>query len=405
MNVVTALAVALAIAFAIAAAVYRDRAARSGELLHRLATELDTTTDALFTKLEQLARDLESAHAERALFNAILDDMPAGVILVRRDHKISYMNRAARRLVLVEPYDARTAPLGSIKLTMELSDFITKTLEDESPETREFELELGAPAGRTVLVRIRPITEPRSDHAAVVLLEDLTEVRRYERLKRSLVSDFSHELRTPLSTVRTTLEALVEFGGLEEPERARSYLRRALEQVENMAGLVDRMLQLARLEAEPEKVLVRGEFRLGDLVRRVVSELAVRSEARRVAIELRIDRDGTLYADERLLGLAVANLLDNAIKYSPEGSSVMVEATVDDHRARVSVADRGPGIDPDDLPQLFRRFFRGERHRGQGGYGLGLSLVKHIVTAHSGTVTGENLPSGGARFTIEIPRG
>jgi two-component system phosphate regulon sensor histidine kinase PhoR len=377
-------------------------------LIRRALQELgtpDAAEMALPTEVNALNKRLDQALHEKELYSSILDEMPVGVLLINKNNKITYMNRAARKIVTVDTDTARSSPLTPLKLTMEISDALSRALEQNAPEVRELDLVLDRPKKRYVVARIKAVPDEAGENVAVVVLEDRTEVRKYELLKRTLVSDFSHELRTPLTSIRSLAEALTDFGGLDQPERTRAFLRRILVHVEEMSDLIDRILQLARLESDPEQVLVLERVTARDILESALGSVSEKAREKNVILDTFAEESLSFFGDRKLLTAALVNLLDNAIKYSPSGERVECRIARDDDYVAFSVSDRGPGIAPEDLPHIFRRFYRTEKHRakGRGGYGLGLSLVKHIVSAHDGTVEVESTPHEKTTFVMRVP--
>ena len=398
----------LAVGALVALAVCGQRLASLRSLIRRALQELgmpDSAETALPVEVSALGKRLEQALHEKELYGSILDEMPVGVLLINRNNKITYMNRAARKMVTVDTDTARTSPLTPLKLTMEISDAVSRALEQNAPEIRELDLELDRPKKRYVVARIKAIPDEAGENVAVVVLEDRTEVRKYELLKRTLVSDFSHELRTPLTSIRSLAEALTDFGGLDQPERTLSFLRRILVHVEEMSELIDRILQLARLESDPEQVLVLERVTAHDILESALGSVSEKAREKNVILDATAEEALTFLGDRKLLTAALVNLLDNAIKYSPSGERVECRIEREDDSVTFSVSDRGPGIAPEDLPHIFRRFYRTEKHRskGRGGYGLGLSLVKHIVSVHDGTVDVQSMPHEKTTFAMRVP--
>jgi signal transduction histidine kinase len=224
------------------------------------------------------------------------------------------------------------------------------------------------------------------------------------RLRADFVSTVSHEFRSPLTGIRQLGEMLLE-GRVADPGKQRSYFRMIVEESDRLARLVENILDFSRMEAG------RKEYRFETLAPSPwLRELAVDFEAeiamKGAAVEADIP-DGLplISADKEALGLAVRNLLDNAVKYSPGKKTVRIDAAASEDEVRISVRDRGVGISEQDRKRIFDRFFRadGEISKRVKGAGLGLSLVKHIVTAHRGTVACESVPGEGSTFTIRIP--
>jgi two-component system phosphate regulon sensor histidine kinase PhoR len=241
---------------------------------------------------------------------------------------------------------------------------------------------------------------------AVLVMHDITELRRADRIRRDFVANVSHELRTPLTAVRGYVEALLDGGG--DPAESRRFLEIIGRHTLRMERLVRDLLRLARLDAGQE-VLDYEACPVESLFTGVEAELAPALEARRQTIEHRIPPDATsVTGDPAKLHDALRNLLENATNYSPEASRIVMESQRRGDRILLTVADRGPGIPEADLPRVFERFYRVDKARSRGGRdpggtGLGLAIVRHLIELHGGRVSAANGPSGGAVFTVELP--
>jgi two-component system phosphate regulon sensor histidine kinase PhoR len=234
----------------------------------------------------------------------------------------------------------------------------------------------------------------------LLLLHDITEVRRAETVRRDFVANVSHELRTPLAGIKAVVETLRD-GALHDPPAATAFLKLVDAEVDRLVQLVEELLQLARIEsgAELDMAEVAPEAVLAACVQRF-EHMAARAE---VALTLDVP-DGLprVRADSARLGQAVGNLVHNALKFTPPGGSVAVVAAQDDGALHISVSDTGSGIDPVDLPRIFERFYVADPGRTRGT-GLGLAIVKHVIRAHGGTVDARSTPGTGSTFTITLP--
>jgi signal transduction histidine kinase len=256
-----------------------------------------------------------------------------------------------------------------------------------------------------IIARSAPVTSPGAA-GAVLVMHDITELRRADRIRRDFVANVSHELRTPLTAVRGYVEALLDEGA--EPADVRRFLEIIGRHTHRMERLVRDLLRLARLDAGQE-ALEHVPCRVESLFGGVVADLSVMIEAREQTVEERVAPDAALVTgDPAKLHDALRNLLENATNYAPESSTIVLSSERAGDRIHLSVADSGPGIPEADLPRVFERFFRVDKSRSRatrdpGGTGLGLAIVKHLIEIHGGRVTAANRPTGGAIFTIELP--
>jgi len=227
------------------------------------------------------------------------------------------------------------------------------------------------------------------------------ELDQLERLRRDLVANVSHELKTPISALRAHLENLLD--GVERPEP--ETLQVMLAQSDRLGRLVDQLLDLSRLESG-DVPLQREQVALEPLVGEVLSEIEVTRADRGVALDRRLAEDlPPVFADRERIHQVLFNLLDNAIRFTPEGGTVTVWAERHDGAVDVHVADTGPGIAPEHLPRLFERFYRVDpaRSKKEGGTGIGLAIARSVVEAHGGRIWAESSPGSGSVFTFELP--
>ena len=240
---------------------------------------------------------------------------------------------------------------------------------------------------------------------AVVVLHDITELRRADRVRRDFVANVSHELRTPLTAVRGYVEALLDGGT--DSASSRRFLEIISRHTLRMERLVRDLLRLARLDAGQER-REHVACTVSSLFGGVESDLVALMESRRVEVEQHIAPDAqTVHGDPAALHDIFRNLLENAVNYSPEDGTVVMGCSREGSRLLLTVADEGRGIPEADLPRIFERFYRVDKARSRserdpGGTGLGLAIVKHLVELHDGRVSAANRREGGAIFTVEL---
>ncbi len=227
-------------------------------------------------------------------------------------------------------------------------------------------------------------------------LMDVTRQREAEQARRELTANVAHDLRTPLTTIRLLLDELKPTGSLQ------ASWERLTQELDRLIRLVNTLLDLARLEAG-EWPLAYEVVEVRPWVAGWVERLAPLWQARHLTVHLDLPEGLRVWADPEWAGRALGNLLDNAIKFTPPGGEVRVRAWPEGEWVAIEVADTGPGIPPEDLPRIFERFFRRDRHRGGGGSGLGLAIARHAVEAHGGRIQAFSEPGQGARFVFTLP--
>jgi len=336
--------------------------------------------------------------ADGHLARQAIEALRVGVLLLDPDDEVRFANPNAVRLGLVREADGRSG-IGHPALRS-LASRVRR-----SGRTRDVRLELPRPDGEPLGVRARAVCLG-GGHVAIEV-EDVSEAYRVARVRRDLVANLSHELKTPVGALRLLSEALVdasdELQGTETAE-LRRFAARILHESGRLSRLVTELLELSRLEGgeplpEPERVAVD----------RVLHEVLDRSRTAASAKEITVRLDGArglqLHGHERLLVTALANLVDNAIAYSPEGTTVTIATRRSAERVEISVSDQGIGIAPEDQTRIFERFYRVDRARSRatGGTGLGLAIVKHIASNHGGTVSVGSTVGQGSRFTLTLP--
>jgi signal transduction histidine kinase len=244
---------------------------------------------------------------------------------------------------------------------------------------------------------LRPLTESMTEMLARLELAFAEQ--------REFLDNAAHELKTPLAVLKSTLQSLQQRS--RSAEEYRAGLQASLQDLDRLEQLLQRMLQLARAEQSAQNAAQRDldVIELNSTCQEAVERIRALAESRGTTIHLATDGPVPVRADPEDLRLVWTNLLENAVRYSPEGGSVEVAVTHDDHKARVTFKDHGAGISAVDLPHVFERFYRGDpsRTRATGGFGLGLAIVKALVEAYGGSITAESAPGQGTRMIVELP--
>jgi two-component system phosphate regulon sensor histidine kinase PhoR len=370
----------------------RIRVSREDEL-GELARIINHSADELQQRLGELARD-------RGRTDAILSAMDDGVLAVDHRGTVTLANPSLARAM------GLSSPLGRHYLETIRQPEVGALVEDvlKSGERREVEVEILKLRRSYTITGVPFPGAEGGPHGAVLTFNDTTERQRLDAMRRDFIANASHELRTPLTSIRGFVEAL-EDGAKDEPGTAERFLGKIRTHADRMAALVEDLLELSRLESS-ERSPEPDETRPGEVAADVVASFA--EQAARKPVALRHEERGaaTVVTDRERLRRILENLVDNAVKYTPAGGSVVVTTSAGpDGSARVEVKDDGPGIDAEHRERIFERFYRVDKARSRelGGTGLGLAIVKHLAESIGAQVTLESEPGKGSSFTVRLP--
>ena len=333
-------------------------------------------------------------------FDALVRALPLGVLMLDGQIRVRFANRAAASIFGFDLSRVAGAHLIEAMPSIELERRAEAALEGEASMAPM--IVPGRPGNRTYAVSTYPLTDDAgATIGALILAEDQTELLALERARQEFLTNVSHELRTPLSSIRLMLETVDGSAGDEARDL---FVPQALAQVDRLTSLVQRLLEQARAESGALRLELR-EVDLEAVARPIVQSFEPQAAAKSVRLELRPLRPVRLQADAERLAQVLVNLIDNALRFTPEGGLVTAEIDADGAEAILRVSDTGIGIPYRDLPYIFERFYVVDRSRAReiSGVGLGLSIVKHIVEAHGGSVTAESMLGSGTKFTARLP--
>jgi len=350
-------------------------------------------------EMSRMSRRVTELETERARMAAILSGMVEGVLVVDGEGRLRLVNDAARRMLNLESDLVGRHYVEAVRQPGVVRQ-LGAALRGE--QGAPIEVPLGAAeAPRIFRAQATPAT---ASGGAVLVLHDISDLRRIDRVRRDFVANVSHELRTPLTAVRGYVEALLEDSA--ESDQRKKFLEVIDRHTARMERLVRDLLRLARLDALQETVELRS-IEPASLFHSVSSDLSERIDRKRIQVDVRVDSaTETIEADTTKMHDVLRNLMENAVNYAPDGGRIELGARLDGERVLLTVADDGPGLPETDLERVFERFYRVDKSRTQdpGGTGLGLSIVRHLVELHGGRVKADNRKEGGAVFTISLPR-
>ena len=343
-----------------------------------------------------LAEDADRSHTalarERVLLSSVAEGITQGVIAVDGDHRIELLNDAARRMLGVT-----STPVGEPLIEFVRVPAVFELIDGNDAATVEIQL----PTGLRALLRV---ANRWGGEGRVLLLEDVTTVRKLENVRRDFVANVSHELRTPVAVIRANAETLLA-GAAADPVMGPKLIDGLHRNAERLARIIADLLDLSRLDAGQYRLEV-ARVPLKTITEQALSGVEPQSSAREVTIDLQIADDLAVKADPKALDQILVNLLDNAVKYTKASGHVWVAAREDAGHVRIEVRDDGPGIADKHRARVFERFYRADpsRSREAGGTGLGLSIVKHLAESMGGSVGVEPNTPNGSTFWLKLPR-
>lgn len=350
---------------------------------------------------KELATQVTQLQDQNQRMATVLGGMVEGVLAVDGDRKILVANQACDTLLDVSLESAVGRPLLEVARNADIDAAITQAL--SSDEQAQKEITVSTPVRRVIslFATVLPM-EPKP--GAVVVLHDVTELRRLESLRRDFVANVSHELKTPLASIKAYSETL-KLGAIHDPENNVRFVDRISEQAEQLNQLITDLLHLARVEAGNE-VFQFSEVPLGSTIREHVAEFEQLASKKNISLQLDGSDDVSGWADQSGVGTIIDNLLGNAIKYTPNDGLVTLRWFHDPQGTVLEVSDTGIGIAPENQQRIFERFFRADKARSRelGGTGLGLAIVKHLAQAFGGSVELTSELEVGSTFRVILPR-
>jgi two-component system phosphate regulon sensor histidine kinase PhoR len=377
-----------------------------GHMPRRVDIQTHDEVGALARAFEQMVsrlRKREKALRESAdRQSTVLSGMNEGVLAVDANQRVLFANLAAGKLLGFSPEQTTDRTLLEVVRSHDLHLIVQHTLADEQLTHREIQWQ--GDSLRTLEVNAAPLPgEPCP--GVVLVLHDVSELKRLEGLRQQFVANVSHELKTPLSSIKAYTETLLN-GALEDQDNARRFLNRIEEQSERLHELILDMLSLARIESG-HATIDRTAVALEAVASDCVAHWESRAQAAEVQLENQIaSTDLKVLADEESLLQILNNLVDNAFKYTPAGGRITLACHAEGSDVTLEVTDTGIGIDASHHGRLFERFYRVDKARSRelGGTGLGLAIVKHLCQAMEGSVAIQSTPGAGSTFQVRLPR-
>lgn len=380
-----------------------------GELALRLAerplSEFSRVAEALNRLAQAFNERMREVLEQRNELGTVLESMSEGVLAISSDARIIRANRAAKELFgVLEDFKGKLLH-ETVRLSA-LHKFVSDALIGTAAKDHEIQLER---QGQQLQLRCNatPLIDPDGQASGIlIVLTDVTEFRRLEQMRKEFVANVSHELKTPITSIKGSVETLLDGAGESVADRER-FLRIIERQTSRLGTIIDDLLKLSQIERDRVREFVRmEELELKPILDAAIQLCAPAAEKKRITITSSVADGACARVAAPLLEQGITNLLDNAIKYSDENSTVRLEVRISEAEVVIVVTDRGRGIPREHQGRIFERFYRldSARSRSVGGTGLGLAIVKHIAQLHHGQARVVSAPGEGSSFSIHLPR-
>ncbi|MBN1148797.1 MAG: HAMP domain-containing protein [Anaerolineales bacterium] len=360
--------------------------------------EIGQLTRAFNVMAVQLGAQIEALESERSKIAAVLSVMTDGVLIVDGRGQVQLLNPAAESMFQVDQQQALGHSLAEVLRHHQLVELWQKCRSSGMTEYAAVEL-------RPQRLYLQGVAAPLGQALpgnTLMLFQNLTRLRRLETVRQDFISNISHELRTPLASLKALTETLQD-GALDDPPAARRFLQRMETEVDALSLMVSELLELSRIESGRVPLKMKPTPPV-DLITQAVERLRLQAERADLSINVECSEElPAVLADESRLEQVLVNLLHNAIKFTPAGGRISVEAQLKDDFVLFTVRDTGSGIPAEDLPRIFERFFKSDRARAGGGTGLGLAISRHLVESHGGQIWAESIEGQGSTFYFTIP--
>ena len=362
--------------------------------------ELSQTLNTLSLKIQKNTKELDIKYIEQ---QAILASMQEGVLAIDKKQQIIQINRAAMSILEINNLDDTDSRIIQQHIRFSnLQNFIKKILLTKKQATKD--MTLNASSIKSVQVTGSPLTNEKGVNiGALIVMRDITDLRKLEEVRTDFVANVSHELKTPITSIKGFIETL-SSDDFEHNKETKKFLEIIRQQSNRLNTIVDDLLTLSRIERKEEHI-VFDLFPLENIIKNSIALCHHQAEKKNIKIKMNCDSNSEIKVNSALLEQALVNLIMNAIQHSNSNTTISLIGQMKDKKIIISVQDEGIGIEKKHHTRLFERFYRidSSRSRNDGGTGLGLSIVKHIVNAHKGEISLESEIGKGSIFTIKIP--
>jgi two-component system, OmpR family, phosphate regulon sensor histidine kinase PhoR len=368
-------------------------------IAHTRSQDLQALNRALNNMGERFEAQLAIINSEKNRLSVVLEQMADGALITDNIGMVQYINPAAMQLLSTRQDQAINHSFAEVVRHHQVIDLWRKC--QESGEQQGALIETSGEQGRFLQVIITPFVELQ-ELGYLLILQDLTALRRLETIRRDFISNISHDLRTPITSLRLMTETLQD-GAIDDPEAAQHFLNLMEESIETMSQLVEELLELSRTQSGEVPLQIKP-IPLATILEPAVERMLPQAERAKLSLSLALPRFlPMVMADTERLSAVITNLLHNAIKFTPPGGTVTVSAQQIEDEITVSIQDNGIGIPAEDASQIFERFYKVDRARTTKGMGLGLSIAKAVIEEHGGRIWVDSEVGKGSTFSFTIP--
>lgn len=376
----------------------------TGQIEQKIAVttndEIGTLARAFNEMSANLKANIEAISTEKTKIANILSKMADGVIMTDITGIVLLTNPTASKIFGFKEDDAFNKPVIEIARDHEVDEVLKLCLETHKEQSMQFESGANRRFLRTIAI---PLESQGRLNGALLLVQDLTELRNLQTMRRELVGNVSHELRTPIAGIKAIAETLRD-GAIDDKEAAKDFLARIEGEADRLTQIVAELTQLSRIESGQAE-LNKEPLNLNTLVDEIISEMSPLTERNQVALLKQLSPHlPHVQADKDRIRQTIINLIHNAIKFNKPTGRVTVFTSCDSNSVTVSVADTGIGISKEALPHVFERFYKADKARSGGGSGLGLAIAKHTILSHGGSIYAQSEEGKGSIFTFTLPR-
>lgn len=376
------------------------------KLIPQGAKEIAALADSMNHMAYQLQNRIKTIVQQKNELEAVFSSMIEGVFVFDKYERFISINKAGATLINAEPSTIAGKTLLEVVRNIDLQKFVTKALSNNEPIEGEI-IVYGPNGERFFQAHGVPLKSQQGNPiGCLIVINDVTKLRKLENLRRDFVANVSHELKTPITSIQGFVETLLD-GAIDDPENAHNFLEIIAKQSKRLHAIIEDLLALSRIERDTEDTpLVFEEHQIKKVLNSAIQACELKATEKNINIDLNCPEDIIAEINSPLLEQAVVNLIDNAIKYGTQESTIQVQGDFNDSEILIRVKDEGPGIAREHQSRLFERFYRVDKARSKdiGGTGLGLSIVKHIAQIHGGRVTLESTLGTGSIFIIHLPK-